>query len=378
MIKKYKTIIVGAGPAGLIAGRHLENALILDKKKEIGKPVQCAEGISKKALELQGIQPDHSWISSEIHNVKRIMPSGAEIGKFHRETLGYVLDRTAFEKFLANKCKAEIELGEEVVDLKFSNELWTVTTKDNQIFEAKYIIGADGPNSIVRRKVFPENKMKFISTIEYLVKLENKINAEEISFFLDNEKYNSGYTWIFPKSKNTANIGICGKGNFAKSFSEFLENTVKKKYGNYSFLESKSGVISILAVQQNVYKNGAFLTGDAAGFADPIFKGGMTQAMLSAKLVAQCISDEKPDTYESLVRAMPFANPKLIKASEIFYSLDNDTLNELGGILKEKRTSRLKTLPEIVKFLSKPNLRKNSLDLFKLFSVWEKDSDYLW
>ena len=32
MNKIYQTIIIGAGPAGLIAGKYLENALILDKK----------------------------------------------------------------------------------------------------------------------------------------------------------------------------------------------------------------------------------------------------------------------------------------------------------------------------------------------------------
>jgi len=33
MKKVYQTIIIGAGPAGLIAGQYLEDALILDKKK---------------------------------------------------------------------------------------------------------------------------------------------------------------------------------------------------------------------------------------------------------------------------------------------------------------------------------------------------------
>jgi len=67
MPHNYQVIIIGAGPAGLIAGQHLNEAVILDKKEEIGKPVQCGEGISKKALEIQGIKPDKEWISCEIY-----------------------------------------------------------------------------------------------------------------------------------------------------------------------------------------------------------------------------------------------------------------------------------------------------------------------
>jgi len=35
--RRYQTIIIGAGPAGLIAGQHLEDVLILEQKKEIGR-----------------------------------------------------------------------------------------------------------------------------------------------------------------------------------------------------------------------------------------------------------------------------------------------------------------------------------------------------
>jgi len=67
--KVYQTIIIGAGPAGLIAGQYLENSLILDRKKKIGEPVQCGEGISRKVLEMQGIKPDPAWISCEIYKL---------------------------------------------------------------------------------------------------------------------------------------------------------------------------------------------------------------------------------------------------------------------------------------------------------------------
>ena len=48
MERIFETIIVGAGPGGLTAGRYLKDCLILEQKEEIGKPVQCAEGLSKR------------------------------------------------------------------------------------------------------------------------------------------------------------------------------------------------------------------------------------------------------------------------------------------------------------------------------------------
>ena len=66
MEKIFQTIIIGAGPGGLTAGRYLKDALILEQKAEIGRPVQCAEGLVRKFLEREGIKPDASWISAVI------------------------------------------------------------------------------------------------------------------------------------------------------------------------------------------------------------------------------------------------------------------------------------------------------------------------
>ena len=377
MSKFYKTIIIGAGPAGLIAGKYLHDVLILDKKEEIGKPVQCGEGISKNALMMQGIKPNDDWICCKIHKVERIIPNGKTVGRFYKDSIGYVIDREKFEKHLTRDIKAEIRLNVKIIDLRFKGNLWEVITESGEVFKAECIIGADGPSSIVRRKVFSENqeKMKFISTIEYLIELENEINTEKISFFLDNEKYNSGYAWIFPKSKNTANIGACGQGNFSKEFERFLEEVVKKKYSNYNILENRSGNIPIANVSQcKVYRNKVFLVGDATGLADPIFKGGISQAMMSGKIAAECILENNYDFYEPKIKAMPFANVKLIKASKILYSLDNNIINELGEIFKGN-SSFLKKMFIIT---AKPNLRKNFFKIFRFFLVWKKEHNYLW
>jgi len=118
MPKTYQTIIAGSGPAGLIAGRHLKEAIILEKKGEIGRPVQCGEVISKKALSFQRITPDNQWISSKIRQVARILPNGTSVGEFHQEKTGYVINREEFEKSLAQNTKCEIMTGAEVINIK--------------------------------------------------------------------------------------------------------------------------------------------------------------------------------------------------------------------------------------------------------------------
>ena len=47
----YDVVIVGVGPAGLMAATKLPKTfsfLIIDSKKEIGLPIKCGEGIRKK------------------------------------------------------------------------------------------------------------------------------------------------------------------------------------------------------------------------------------------------------------------------------------------------------------------------------------------
>lgn len=372
----YQTVIIGAGVAGLTAGYYLKDALILDKKREIGKPIRSGEGISHQSLKRLGIEPNPSWISNTINIIQRITPNGKIFGRF-KKNLGYILDKSLFEKFLANQCQAEIQLNTGVANLEFENNFWKVKTENGRTFKSRFLIGADGVYSLVRKKLFNES-LEILPAIQYLVELEKEIETSIAKIYLDNEKFPQGYAWIFPKSRKTVNIGLGGNGNLPKIFKNFLEEVVRKNYGNFGLLENRSGAVPFGGILSKISKENVLLIGDAAGLADPIFLGGINQAMWSAKIAAQCILNDGVDFYESKIKSLPFADIKLIKAREIFYLFNNQVLNELGEVLENKGTSYLKTLPGFVKLLSKPRLRQKIFQLYKFFSIWRNNRDYLW
>lgn len=363
-----KTIVVGAGPGGLTVGRYLKDCLVLEEHNEIGRPVQCAEGFSKKYLDLFGIKPDPSWISTVINKTQIVLPNRKSLNILTKGE-DYVIDRAKFEKFLATKSQARILLNERVANIEREDGLWRVKTDSGKVFRSKYLIGADGPLSIVRRKVF-EEKIKIFPVIEYLVELERETDCSTMKVYVNKEEF-MGYAWLFPKSKNKANIGLGGLGNLREKFESFLENEIKEEFGNYKLLENKSGPVPWIDSLPRLVKGNAILVGDAGGLVNPITGAGVGNAMISGRLAAEAILSGDLDYYQSKVESL---FPKeIFWAREILYSLDNPTLNEIGEISEElKGNFNWRNLFKLSSVLRKPNLRKRLLEFIRLGLIFRK------
>lgn len=371
MKKIFETIIVGAGPAGLRAGMELTDCLILEQKKEIGRPVQCAEAITKKGLERAGISLNPSWISTVINTTEIILPNKKSI--FLPQGEGYILDRVVFEKSLAQKCKAKILLRKRVIGIEKENDLWKIETEGGEKFFSKYLIGADGPLSFVRRVVF-QQEIEIFPCFQYLVKLKNKIDTSTIKMYFDSKRF-FGYAWIFPKSEQTANIGLGGKNKLKEKFKDFMENIVKKEYGDFELLEPRCGFGPYPSGGKiRLVKENALLVGDAGGLISPIFGGGIENALISGREAAFAILAKNLQLYELKIKSMPAFSKDLLLAQKILYSLDNKVLEEIGEVLEEKKGDILALQSPFVflKLLTKPNLRKNILNLFQLFLIYQR------
>ena len=101
---KYDVVVIGAGPTGSTAARFAaENGasvLILERDREPGIPVRCAEGVSHAGL-IRFIEPDPKWIAAKIEVAKLISPNG-EVAYMHQNGTGYVLECRIFDTELCN------------------------------------------------------------------------------------------------------------------------------------------------------------------------------------------------------------------------------------------------------------------------------------
>lgn len=380
MTEIYNTIIIGAGIAGLNAGRFLkESTLILDKKKEIGLPVQCGEGVSIHALNREQIPLNSEWIRTHIHQIKRIMPNGKYIGQRHEDPYALVLERSGFEKQLASMVKWDICLDTPVSEIKKERNLWKIQTASGDQYYATYLIGADGPASTVAAQVF-NVRHNLIPGINYSVRFKSSLPVDELQMYLGREIAPLGYGWLFPISEHRANAGLLikQKGSVRDYFNRFLDSVIKPLYGECELMENKSGSLPVNGFRPPFTRNRAFLAGDAGAFTDPIFEGGMNMALLTGRLAAESINKEDPGHYEHEIGHLPFTGKDLVNAQKIFFGLADEVLNDLGDVIDGAGTSYLTTGEGLKAFMSKSNLVKNQAAIAQFAKTWGAAKSYLW
>jgi digeranylgeranylglycerophospholipid reductase len=305
MKDKYDCIVIGAGPAGSMAAwvlaKNKHKVLLLEKHKEVGLPLCCAEAVSFRGLSIcEQVNP--AWIRSKIEKIALCPPSGKEL-KVSYFSAGLVLDRKIFDRDLALRAEssgAELKVDTQAVGLinNGKGEVCGIRVKENgreSECQTRLVIAADGIESLVGRWAGIDNSLKLEevdSAYQYFLK-GNPLEEDCIEFHFGTKLAPGGYAWVFPKGKGLANVGLAITPTFGNGIKakELLDFFVMKRFKSFSVVEWMTGGVPAFSRKSRLVKDNILLAGDAARLVDSLSGAGIANALLSGKIAGQVASE---------------------------------------------------------------------------------------
>lgn len=304
MKSEYDAIVVGAGPAGSVAARtaaeHGLDVLLIEKRQEIGAPVRCAEGVEAERLG-EFMEPDPRWICAEISGARLYAPDGTMLELSGKQTIAYILERKIFDRTLAMsaaKAGAEVQTKTQATSLiKEGGLVCGIRGKrrgDDFEARAKVVVGADGIESRVGNwaSIDTTLKLKDIGSCAQFLVTDIDIDTAYCEFYPGNVCAPGGYAWVFPKGKQTANIGlgILGSRANGKPPLRYLDEFLNQHFPGGKILGAIAGAVPACGLLPRLSAGGLVLVGDAGRLCDPLTGGGIINGMESGRVAGNVIA----------------------------------------------------------------------------------------
>jgi digeranylgeranylglycerophospholipid reductase len=321
VMQEYDIVVIGSGPAGattaLFAAKNGLRVLLVDKKQELGAPIQCSGAVSHNALENAGVFPSPEFIQEAIYgfaiynaagekkviDYRKIKPGEYGAGEGCKP-LGYVVDRRRFDRYLATQAErtgVTIWLKTEASGYRVLNdgscEVDLIKFNAPITIKAKVVVGADGVQSQVGKWAGIKTHIKLS---ELASCLQFVVDGVETSGLLEivtgHEWAPGGYAWVFPKGHGYTEIGLgITKTMCTSNAHEYLDHFLKdsffkERFKNCKILEIQGGGVPLAAPLKTQYADNLILVGDAARHVNSITGGGIHTALSSGKIAGEFLS----------------------------------------------------------------------------------------
>lgn len=347
----FDVVVVGAGPAGLMAARKAaekgSSVLLCEKDPALAmKP--CGEAVSGSTLKDAEIQPSPKFIANRIKGFMVYAPDESKRVEIWSEELGfgegYILEKPLFLRALASKAAragVEIWMRAEVLGLEKEAEGFKLAVKrlgEDTYVRARILIGCDGVNSLVAKTFFERRGYEVIPCIQYKMVGCRLEEPQVPAAYVGREVAPKGYVWVFPKSEEEANVGVGVRGAPAKPYLDRFIEKHPSIFGKAKIVEVGAAPVPISGQINRIHRENVMLCGDAAGQVIPLTGGGIHSSIMAGKIAGELAGgviagETSLAQYPKLYSTWSDRIYRSLTALRLIENLDDQDLNMLAEIL---------------------------------------------
>jgi digeranylgeranylglycerophospholipid reductase len=333
--QEYDLAIVGAGFAGLTAAataaaRDLK-VIVMEAKPRSGARVHTTGILVKEAAEALDFP---SALLRKIHGVRLYAPN---LNHVDLVTPGYYFAATDTDALLDWMTLRARTAGATILT---DSHLLAGCTRDGWVelepvgVRARFIIGADGPQSKTARIFGLGQNRKFLTGIEAEY-CHHDPRDDHLHCFLD-PVYAPGYLgWMVP-GVGVRQIGIAAKAGHKLDLNGFISK-IEKITGEMQEppIHTRGGLIPCGGRVNPIAGRNVLLVGDAAGLVSPLTGGGIHRALTYGRRAALAVCDYLQDGGShpgiEMARAYPTLGAKSFLRTVMNLALPNAVYNGVLG-----------------------------------------------
>ncbi len=274
--------------------------LVVEEHGHVGRPVQCAGLVTKRVLDYIPRGKEEAIIENRLRGA-RIHTSGDREMSFRAvEAKAYVIDRAKLDLALARQ--AESAGAEIISDCRYlsgrEGKAKIKVEGETREVEYHYIIGADGPNSLVAREAGMDR-----GGLEYLGAYQAEITGKEgesdmVDLYVGNKYAPGFFAWSIPVPRKGGmwyRVGAAqNEGEMDRSLKEKVHAIPVMKNGN---IRNEVGGTIPLGLTAESVKGKRALVGDAAAQVKPTSGGGLYLGLRCADILAESTAESDIKDY---------------------------------------------------------------------------------
>jgi len=368
-----KTLIIGAGTAGLSCGRTLETSgedyLIVDSKKEIGRPYRSTYGISTYWVNKYGMpgngEGGDGVVASYIDSIRLETDERHYDIDFGRH-VGIVYDPAKYEPSIARGLNIQMQTA--VTSIRDGMAFLS----DGSSIKADNIVVAAGPTShlIPKTPEYQYPRTEWIAAYEESRKLPKRTDVDLVLHFSDTYAP-GGYVWDFPSNNGLRRIGIGIAQAIHRRPVDMLHafDAVRpEQIGDVD--HTISHVIPLCPPPRTVVFGNVAYIGESARTTFASTGGGLQGAWHSGMLCGKAIADGNMKKYQKMWSSELYGVLRRhYKIKNAMYKIGQDGMNELLSIAGDYRIrseNANKEIPRLARYLMihKPSLIPKIIGLF--------------